>query len=88
MSECDIRRRGPYEVSIRELDVLVEAAQNLKGCYGAPLTGAGFGGCTVNPMKRDHADEFVRTLGRVYQDNCVYKAEIYICKASDGAKLL
>jgi len=59
-----------------------------KGCYGARMTGAGFGGCTVSLVKRDHADEFVRTLGKAYQDKCVYQADIYICTASDGAKLL
>ena len=88
MNECRISPRDLYEVSIRELDVLVEIAQNLKGCYGARLTGAGFGGCTVNLVKRAHADEFVRTLGKAYQDKCGYQTEIYICKASDGAKLL
>lgn len=88
MNEWRISLRDSYEVSIRELDVLVEIAQNLKGCYGARLTGAGFGGCTVNLVKRDHADEFVRTLRKAYQDKWGYQAEIYICKASDGAKLL
>jgi galactokinase len=66
MNECHISLRDLYEVSIRVLDVLVEVAQSLKGCYGARLTGAGFGGCTVHLVERDHADGFVRTLGKAY----------------------
>jgi galactokinase len=40
--------RDDYEVSCRELDVLVEAAAGVKGVFGARMMGAGFGGCTIN----------------------------------------
>ncbi|MEZ4618244.1 MAG: hypothetical protein R2867_22400 [Caldilineaceae bacterium] len=39
--------RADYEVSSDALDVMVEAMRSAPGCYGARLTGAGFGGCTV-----------------------------------------
>ncbi len=45
-----------------ELDVLVEAASSLPGCYGARLTGAGFGGCTVNLVAEDQARSLYRRI--------------------------
>src|SRR5512141_1322787 len=48
MDQCHVSLRDLYEVSCPELDVMASIAQSLDGCYGARLTGAGFGGCTVN----------------------------------------
>ena len=47
MNKCHISLRDLYEVSCPELDTMVSIAQTIEGCYGARLTGAGFGGCTV-----------------------------------------
>ena len=47
--------RDLYEVSCPELDVLVSTASALPGCFGARLTGAGFGGCTVNLVESSQA---------------------------------
>jgi len=44
--------RDLYEVSCPELDLMVEIAQGLPGCWGSRLTGAGFGGCTVSLVRR------------------------------------
>lgn len=51
-----------YEVSCPELDLLVEVATGLPGVIGARLTGAGFGGNTVNLVLRDRATDFCDTL--------------------------
>ena len=88
MNECHISLRDLYEVSVHELDVMVEIAQGLPGCYGARLTGAGFGGCTVNLVESSQAEEFVKVLGREYQAQTNCQPEIYICQASDGAGLI
>jgi hypothetical protein len=48
MNACHVSLRDLYEVSVPELDTMVEIAQPLPGCFGARLTGGGFGGCTVN----------------------------------------
>jgi len=53
MNECHASLRDLYEVSCPELNVMVNIAQPLKGCYGARLTGAGFGGCTVNLVAKN-----------------------------------
>jgi galactokinase len=77
--------RDDYEVSSKELDVLVELAWKQPGVLGARMTGAGFGGCTVNLVHQEAAEPFAEAVRRGYQDALGLKAEIYICKASQGA---
>jgi galactokinase len=88
MNQCHISLRDLYEVSCPELDVMVSVAQSLDGCYGARLTGAGFGGCTVNLVKRDNAEEFAKSLAKGYETETGLHPEIYITHASNGAELL
>ena len=54
--------RDLYEVSCRELDVMVEAAQGLPGYYGGRMTGGGFGGCTVNLVEAEQAESFAQQI--------------------------
>ena len=88
MNECHISLRDLYEVSCPELDVMVSVAQSLDGCFGARLTGAGFGGCTVNLVKRENVDEFAKALSKGYESQTKLKPEIYITRASNGAEVL
>ncbi len=74
-----------YEVSCPELDALVEIAAKLSGCLGARLTGAGFGGCTVNLVQADLADEFIAALKQGYLQRVQREAEVYKCQPSRGA---
>lgn len=76
--------RDLYEVSVRELDILVELASRLPGCWGARLSGAGFGGCTVNLVKDSAADTFIEALKEGYHQATGRQAEIYLCHASRG----
>jgi galactokinase len=77
--------RDDYEVSSKELDVLVELAWKHPGTLGARMTGAGFGGCTVNLVRAEAAEAFAEAVARGYQQALGLKAEIYVCRASDGA---
>ena len=88
INQCHVSLRDLYEVSIPELDTMVEVAQSLPGCYGARLTGAGFGGCTVNVVAREQAEAFSRALAAGYEDETGFPPEIYICSASKGAELI
>ena len=88
MNECHASLRDLYEVSIPELNTMVEIAQGLPGCFGARLTGAGFGGCTANLVEKSAAQAFAAELARQYEAKTGLKPEIYICKASDGARLV
>ena len=85
MNDCHAGLRDDYEVSCPELDVMVEAAQSLEGCYGARLTGAGFGGCTVNLVAANRAESFKAGLAGRYEQAAGKHAEIYICRAAAGA---
>jgi galactokinase len=88
MNECHVSLRDLYEVSSPELDVMVSVAQAQEGCYGARLTGAGFGGCTVNLVARDSADAFAKALAKGYESQTKLRPEIYITSASNGAEVL
>ena len=88
MNECHISLRDLYEVSCPELDTMVRVAQSLEGCYGARLTGAGFGGCTVNLVAREMADKFASSIARGYESKTSLNPEIYITRASNGTELL
>jgi galactokinase len=77
--------RDLYEVSTPELDQLVELARNLPGCWGARLTGAGFGGCTVNLVRTEQAKSFIEGLKRGYHQTTGRQAQVYLCQASQGA---
>ncbi len=80
--------RDLYEVSCPEADVMVRIAQSLDGCYGARITGGGFGGCTVNLVSRRDTDAFVHHLSPAYEAETGLHPEIYVCHASAGAGLL
>ena len=79
--------RDFYEVSIPELDMLVDIARGLPGCYGARLTGAGFGGCTVNLVEESHAEAFIQALGEAYQQRAGRQAQVYLCHAGSGVEV-
>ncbi len=88
MNECHASLRDLYEVSCPELNAMASAAQALPGCYGARLTGAGFGGCTVNLVAAEAAEDFRRDLASAYLAATGLTAEIYVCQAAAGAEVL
>lgn len=85
MHEAHISMRDNYDASCRETDTLVELAMKQPGCYGARITGAGFGGCTVNLVDAEEAQRFVERIRAGYQEATGIEAEIYLSRASDGA---
>jgi galactokinase len=85
MNQSHKSLRDDYEVSSQELDVLVDIAQRQSGVLGARMTGAGFGGCTVNLVQRDATEAFTHAIQEGYQKALGLHAEVYVCEASDGA---
>lgn len=85
MNAGHVSLRDLYEVSTPELDALVKIAQKLPGCLGARLTGAGFGGCTVNLVEDRHAEDFIVSLTENYRQATQHTAQVYLCQASKGA---
>ena len=77
--------RDDYEVSCKELDLMVELARECSGVYGARMTGGGFGGCTVNLVDANAVEEFKAAIAGDYNDATGLHPEIYVCTAADGA---
>jgi galactokinase len=85
MAESHRSLRDLYEVSCRELDLMVDLAYQQKGVYGARMTGGGFGGSTINLVDMSHAGEFKEKLAKAYQKETGLVPQIYICKPAEGA---
>jgi galactokinase len=77
--------RDDYEVSCPELDVMVEIAGNFGGVLGARMTGAGFGGSTVNLVRRDALHEFRETIEHEYNRATGLRASVLVSEPGDGA---
>jgi galactokinase len=85
MTAAHASERDDFECSIAEIDFLVDTAIALRGCYGARLTGGGFGGCTVNLVNATNVDEFICKLRAAFQDRYSLELQTYVCEAVDGA---
>ncbi len=85
MEQSHASLRDDYEVSCRELDSLVSLASQHAGVYGARMTGAGFGGCTINLVDAKHIPEFQKRMADAYFEQTHRRPEIYVCTASEGA---
>ena len=85
MADSHRSLRDDYEVSTPELDLMVELARDQKDVYGARMTGGGFGGCTINLVHSDRAEEVQQRLAQLYEAKTGLKPTIIICEGSDGA---
>jgi galactokinase len=77
--------RDDYEVSSDALDVMVAAMRGTPGCYGARLTGAGFGGCTVALVEPGAEQTIADEIYEKYPKETNIWPEVYTTHASDGA---
>lgn len=80
--------RDDYEVTGIELDTLVEEARKIEGVIGSRMTGAGFGGCTVNLVKDEAIDAFKERVGKAYLEKIGYAADFYVVEVGGGPALL
>ena len=88
MAQAHRSIRDDFEVSCSELDTLVAIASGIPGCYGARMTGGGFGGCTVNLVEEGQAEEFREAIHAGYRAATGIDADIYLSRASAGATVL
>jgi len=84
MRESHESLRDDFEVSCRELDLMVEIASAKRGVLGARMTGGGFGGCTVNLVEASEAKEFQQDVAEDYLARTGLSPDILICEASQG----
>jgi len=73
-----------YEVSCRELDLLVDLCKKQTGVLGARLSGAGFGGAIVSLVKKEESERIANFLVQEYAKQIGLKAEVYLCEVVDG----
>lgn len=74
-----------FQNSCPALDVLVELAKEQPGCLGARLTGGGFGGATLNLVRREAVGTFREAVATAYELRTGQRLESWVCRAVDGA---
>ncbi len=80
--------RDDYQVSCPELDAMVAAVEDSPGCFGARMTGGGFGGCTVNLVSSEVVDSFCRSLAERYHRATGIEPTIFTTRPADGVQAL
>lgn len=87
MIESHESLRDDFEVSRDELDIMADVACAHSSCYGARMTGAGFGGCAVALVDSAVASDFSRDVAREYERRTELRPAIYVCAAAQGASV-
>jgi galactokinase len=77
--------KNDFEVTNDALNIIVECAREQVGCYGARMTGAGFGGCAVALVDEENVEVFVKNVTAAYRLRSGLEASVYVCKSSAGA---
>ena len=80
--------RDDFQVSCPELDAMVSCARSAPGCFGARMTGAGFGGCAVALVEEGKKDHFASQTAQCYVAATGRQPKIHFCRAEDGASLV
>ena len=95
MNESHASLRDDYKVSSRGLDTLQEIALSVPGVYGARMTGAGFGGCTVTLVKDEAVERVVRAIREEYPERMKDvelanggEPDVFVTTAGHGARAL
>ena len=77
-----------YKVSCDELDFLVNQAKKNKNVLGARMMGGGFGGCTINLIKKDEAKKFAESASKAYKNKFDKDCSVYFVELSEGTHLV
>ena len=88
MDESHFSLRDSYEVSSFELDLFTELAREHPACYGARLTGAGFGGCAIALVSVAGAEDFMESTHARYRERVDLPSSVFACRPASGARLL
>jgi len=84
MAESHLSMKNDYEISCRELDVMVDLAKGRSGVIGCRMTGGGFGGCTINLVHTTSVQQFKTEIQSAYHQATGIEPEIYLSTAGAG----
>lgn len=87
MNESHQSLRDDFEVSSPALDEMAVLAQAHDACFGARMTGAGFGGCAVALVAADQADAFMGHISTAYASRTELTPSLYLCQATSGTSM-
>lgn len=88
MNESHTSMRDDFEISREEMDVMVKLAQAESSCFGARMTGGGFGGAAVALVRAAEAGAFAASVSQLYRAATGLASQVYICNATDGAAVV
>lgn len=88
MDASHVSLRDDFEVSSPALNSIVDCARRQTDCYGARMTGAGFGGCAIALVRIDTVENFTEVVSASYTAETGLTPRIYICQASQGAEII
>jgi galactokinase len=88
MNESHESLRDLYEVSSSELNLVSGLARSHPDCFGARMTGAGFGGCAVALVAADRVDEFSRVVHAAYRAQVDLPSAFFACRPAGGARVV
>jgi len=88
MNASHVSMRDDFEISRAEMDVMVDLAQAQPACFGARMTGGGFGGAAVALVRAAEAEAFAAAVAADYQAATGLTPQVYICAATDGATVV
>ena len=86
MYESHTSLQADYKVSCEELNILVKLASEVRGVYGARMTGGGFGGCTINLVESQHVESFKREIKQGYGEAINQDPEVYVCATAGSVE--
>ena len=87
MNESHRSLREDFEVSTSRLDLMAELARETDGCFGARMTGAGFGGCAVALIESGAAETFISSIARRYAARTGLQPAVFATAAANGATI-
>ncbi|OQY48048.1 MAG: galactokinase [Anaerolineaceae bacterium 4572_78] len=88
MNESHDSLRDDFEVTVDELNIMVDCARKQEGCYGAKMTGGGFGGCAIALVQANVARQFAKNMAACYRISTGLIPKTYLCRATNGAEVV
>ena len=88
MNDSHASLRDLYEVSSAELDLFTDLARRHSACFGARLTGAGFGGCAIALVATDGVHDFMAKTLAGYRDRFDLPSSVFACRPASGGTIL